>query len=160
MTQEHDHTHLHDHGPEHTHDHGHEHTHEHDHEHPHGPEHEHTHDHEHGSDQPKAHSHPHTYADRPHPEFVVLDIGEDVGALIIHTRPERHAQEIHISPRGVAKREHVEVLERSIKGEPAFTAVFPELRQGEYDLWHDLHTTTPAAHATIIGGEITTLDWR
>jgi len=146
MTQEHDHTDGHDHTHDHTHDHDHEH--------------EHGHEHGHEHDQPKAHTHPHTYADRPHPEFVVLDIGDDVGALIIHTRPERHAQEIHISPRGVAKREHVEVLERSIQGEPAFTAVFPELREGEYDLWHDLHTTTPAGHATIAGGEITTLDWR
>jgi len=142
MTQEQEHTHTHGH------DHDHDHSHEHDHE------------HEHSSDHAQSPTHPHTYADRPHPEFVVLDIGGDVGALIIHTRPERHAQEIHISPRGVAKREHVEVLERSIKGEPAFTAVFPELREGEYDLWHDLHTTTPAGHATIIGGEITTLDWR
>ena len=138
----------------------HDHTHEHEHEHNHVHQHEHEHSHSHGSDQPKAHSHPHTYADRPHPEFVVLDIGDDVGALIIHTRPERHAQEIHISPRGVAKREHVEVLERSINGQPAFTAVFAELREGEYDLWDDLRTTTPAGHATIAGGEITTLDWR
>ncbi len=154
MTQEQEHAHTH--GNDHDHDHTHDHSHEHDHEHTH----EHDHDHEHSSDHAQSPTHPHTYADRPHPEFVVLDIGDDVGALIIHTRPERHAQEIHISPRGVAKREHVEVLERSIKGEPAFTAVFPELREGEYDLWHDLHTTTPAGHATIIGGEITTLDWR
>ena len=138
MTQEHDHTHEHNHAHQH----------------------EHEHSHAHGSEQPKAHSHPHTYADRPHPEFVVLEIGDDVGALIIHTRPERHAQEIHISPKGVAKREHVEVLERSINGQPAFTAVFAELREGEYDLWDDLRTTTPAGHATIAGGEITTLDWR
>jgi len=148
MPQEHDHTHT----PEHEHEQEHNHAHQH--------EHEHEHSHAHGSDQPKAHSHPHTYADRPHPEFVVLDIGDDVGALIIHTRPERHAQEIHISPKGVAKREHVEVLERSINGQPAFTAVFAELREGEYDLWDDLRTTTPAGHATIAGGEITTLDWR
>ncbi len=144
MTQEQEHTHGHDHDHTHTHDHSHEHDHGHQHQH----------------DQPQAPAHPHTYADRPHPEFVVLDIGEDVGALIIHTRPERHAQEIHISPRGVAKREHVEVLERSINGQPAFTAVFSELREGEYDLWDDLRTTTPAGHATIAGGEITTLDWR
>ncbi|MGI8825110.1 MAG: phospholipase [Chloroflexota bacterium] len=115
-----------------------------------------THEHDH----PHPHPHPHTYADRPHPEAVVLDIGGDIGALIIHTKPERHGQEIHISRKGVSKREHVEVLERSINGEPAFTAVFPELREGEYDLWNDLHGAIPAGQVTIAGGAIATLDWR
>lgn len=107
-----------------------------------------------------SYSRPHTYADRPHPEAVVLDIGNDVGALIIHTRPELHGQEIHISPLGVAQRDHVQVLERSINGEPAFTAVFPELREGTYQLWADLCTSNPEGEITIKGGEIATLDWR
>lgn len=111
-------------------------------------------------DHPHPHPHPHTYADRPHPEPVVLDIGGDVGALIIHTRPERHGQEIHISRAGEAKRDHVEVLERSINGRPAFTAVFPTLQEGEYDLWPSLHADTPEGHATIRGGQVATLDWR
>ncbi|GAC1403879.1 MAG: hypothetical protein NVSMB52_17770 [Chloroflexota bacterium] len=114
------------------------------------------HQHEH----PHVHPHPHTYADRPHPEAVVLNIGDDIGALIIHTPPHRHGQEIHISAIGAVKREHVEVLQRSNNGKPAFTAIFPELREGEYDLWNDLDSTTPLDHVTVSGGEISTLDWR
>lgn len=52
------------------------------------------------------------------------------------------------------------MLERSINGQPAFTAVFPELREGEYNLWSDLQSSIPDGKATIVGGEITTLDWR
>lgn len=44
-------------------------------------------------------SHRHTYADRPHPEYVVLDIGGECGALILHTDPEMHGVEVEISPR-------------------------------------------------------------
>lgn len=115
---------------------------------------------EHEPVHPHPHVHPHTYADRPHPEAVVLNIGDDIGALIIHTSPELHGKEIHISPVKLAKRQHVEVLERSIAGQPAYTAVFPELREGEYDLWSDLQSLVPQGHATIAGGQITTLDWR
>ena len=79
-----------------------------------------------------THSHAHAaYAARPHPEWVVLDIGEDVGALIVHADPQLHGVEVEISPAGAdAARSHKEVLERNMGGAPAFTAVFDGLRQG------------------------------
>jgi len=53
------------------------------------------------------------YSARKHPEFVVLEIGEDVGALIIHADPELHGTEIEISPaHDDRRRSHKEVLER------------------------------------------------
>lgn len=51
---------------------------------------------------------------RVHSESVVLDIGQDMGTLIIYTDAELRGREIEVSPRGsVATRIQVEVLERN-----------------------------------------------
>ena len=99
------------------------------------------------------------HIDRVHPETVVLDIGQDIGALIIHTDAELHGREIEVSPRGSsATRVHVEVLERRINGRPVFAAVFPGLRAGDYDIWEAF--LDPSGTVTIVGGEVATVDWR
>src|SRR4051794_17288967 len=104
-------------------------------------------------------SHRHTYADRPHPEYVVLDIGGECGALILHTDPELHGVEVEISPRGRDEdRSHKEVLERSINGRPAYTAVFESIESGEYTLW--THGEPRSREIRIEAGEIAELDWR
>ncbi|HEY1522588.1 MAG TPA: hypothetical protein VGF70_06210 [Solirubrobacteraceae bacterium] len=78
------------------------------------------------------------YAARPHPEFVVLEIGPGLGALIVHTDATMHGVEIEISPSADdARRSHKQVLERSVGGQPAFTAVFDQLAPGTYTLWTD-----------------------
>jgi hypothetical protein len=103
-------------------------------------------------------SHEH-YADRAHPEFVVLEIGGEVGALIIHTEPDLHGKEIEISPTGEdQRRSHKEVLERSSAGVPAYTAVFDQIPAGRYTLWVDGHACE--REVLIAGGEIAQLDWR
>jgi hypothetical protein len=113
---------------------------------------------------PGEHAHPHahppeTYADRPHPEYVALDIGDDIGALIVHTDGDLHGVEVEISPmEDDTRRTHKEVLERQIAGRPAFTGVFDGLRQGRYTLWIDGEAR--ARSVAIIGGEIAELDWR
>ena len=97
--------------------------------------------------------------DRVHTESVVLDIGQDVGALIIYTKAELHGRVIEVSPQGSsAKRVHVEVLARRINGRPVFAAVFPGLRAGEYDIW--ANAPNPSGTVTIVGGEVATVDWR
>jgi hypothetical protein len=99
------------------------------------------------------------HSDRVHPETVVLNIGRDIGALIIYTMPELRGREIEVSPRGSdAKRVHVEVLERRINGRPVFAAVFPGLRAGDYDIWNN--TPNPSDTVTIVGGEVASVDWR
>jgi hypothetical protein len=106
-----------------------------------------------------GHSHPHTYADRPHPETVVLEIGGDLGALIIHTDADLHGVEVEISAASDdSERQHKEVLERSIRGRPAFTAVFDEIVEGRYTLWID--DKPRAREVAIRGGEIAEVDWR
>src|SRR5437588_10283354 len=82
-----------------------------------------------------AHEH---YAARRHPEFVVLEIGPGLGALIVHTDASMHGVEIEISPAGDdGRRSHKQVLERSVGGRPAHTAVFDQLPAGAYTLWTD-----------------------
>ncbi|HKD69491.1 MAG TPA: hypothetical protein VKB84_21815 [Candidatus Binataceae bacterium] len=97
--------------------------------------------------------------DRVHSETVVLNIGQDIGALIIYTDAELHGREIEVSPRGNAgTRTHVEVLERRINDRPVFAAVFPQLRAGEYDIWGK--ASNLSYPVTIVGGEVATVDWR
>jgi hypothetical protein len=98
------------------------------------------------------------HVDRVHPETVVLDIGKDVGALIIYTTAELRGREIEVSPRGSATRVHVEVLERRIRHQPVYAAVFPGLRAGDYDIWENFPDHSGAV--TIVGGAVVTVDWR
>jgi hypothetical protein len=98
------------------------------------------------------------HADRAHPEHVVLDIGEDIGALIVHTDARMHGVEVEISASGRDDdRSHKDVLEREINGRPAYTAVFDKLPEGSYTLWVD--GVARVRGVTIVGAEIAELDW-
>jgi|SRR5437879_9999286 len=97
------------------------------------------------------------YSARKHPEFVVLEIGEEIGALILHAGPEAHGLEIEISPADDDEhRSHKEVLERD-SGEPAYTAVFDQLPAGTYTLWSE--GVPRLRGVTVTGGQIVELDW-
>ena len=107
-----------------------------------------------------AHDHVHEgYAARAHPEYVAIDIGEECGALILHTEPGLHGVEVEISATGHdVDRQHKEVLERFINGESAFTAVFDRIVEGSYTLW--VNDEARAREVEITAGEILELDWR
>jgi len=87
-----------------------------------------------------SHMHSHhdaSYWTRRHPESVVLDIGEDVGALVLYTGAELHGHEIEVSPLGAepsARRVHSAVLERSVNGRILYAATYPELPVGAYEV--------------------------
>ena len=101
---------------------------------------------------------PEHYSTRRHPEFVVLEIGEHVGALIVHTDPDLHGVEVEISPAcDDAQRSHKEVLERSTAGRPAYTAVFDRIPEGTYTLW--TAGVARARKVAVAGGQITELSW-
>jgi hypothetical protein len=108
-------------------------------------------DHSHGASEER-------YADRRHPEAVVLDLGEDVGALILHTDADMHGAEVEISATGQDdRRSHKDVLEREINGRPAYTAVFDKLRAGSYTLWVD--DVACERDVIVAGGAIAEVDW-
>jgi hypothetical protein len=99
------------------------------------------------------------YSCRKHPEFIVLDIGDDVGALIVHTDPDMHGIEIEISPAGDdGRRSHKQVLERTIDHHPAFTAVFDGLAAGAYTLWVEGMSRTRGV--SVEACAVAELDWR
>ncbi len=111
------------------------------------------------------HGHTHTHeaseenrAARRHPELVVLDIGGDIGALILHTRAEMVGVEVEISATGQDdRRSHKDVLERAINGRPAYTAVFDNIREGTYTLWVD--DVARERGVVVSGGAASELDW-
>jgi hypothetical protein len=109
-----------------------------------------------------SHAHAHAledYAGRKHPEFVVLELGDDVGALIVHVDAGMHGVEVEISPSGQdEQRSHKQVLERSRGGRPAYTAVFDGLTARSYTLWVD--DEARARSVRIAGGTVAELDWR
>jgi hypothetical protein len=81
---------------------------------------------------------------------VVLDIGGDIGALVLVTGPELLGEELELTPTDPGrKRVHTEVRERIVAGRRRFAAVYPQLAAGEYVL--DCNRQPVA----IRGGEIT-----
>src|SRR6266849_9518231 len=97
-----------------------------------------------------------TYVERVHTENAVLDIGEDIGALVIYTGPEMLGKEIEVNPKGNAtQKTHTAVLERRVNGRTTFAALFLALPEGDY-----ITLTTPSSEITIIGGQVAELNWQ
>lgn len=89
---------------------------------------------------------------------VLLDIGGDVGALIIHTPTELLGAEIEISATADGSpRTHVAVRERHGPSGIRYAAIFPQLTCGTYCVW-DLDGTL-AQQITITGGSVTEIPW-
>jgi hypothetical protein len=113
--------------------------------------HGHSHDHEYGH----SHHHHHDAGDlRAQP--VVLDIGGQIGALIVHTSPDLLGKEIEISPDGDDEtRQHKQVLLRALGRETATVLVYDNLPEGDYTLWLDEEAPTRGVHVT--GGQVAEL---
>ena len=91
-------------------------------------------------------------------DSLVLDIGGDIGALIIHTGPDLDHAEIELSPVGSDhQRFHNQVHPRHLPDGIRHNAVFPRVHAGEYTVWRDHHT----AHGTVRveGGHVAEYTW-
>jgi hypothetical protein len=96
---------------------------------------------------------------RLHTEPVVLEIGGELGALVVYTDAALVHEEIEISPAADdSRRSHKDVLERLVGGRSVHAAVFDRVERGEYTLWH--RGGERARGVAIAGGEIAELDWR
>ncbi len=103
---------------------------DHDHAHTHGHGHPHAHGHEHPP--PPVEAHNATAGQGP----VLLDIGGDVGALVLYTGPHLSGAEIEISPVGGTRDgTHVAVLPRPTGTTVRHAAVYPALTAGRWELW-------------------------
>jgi hypothetical protein len=90
---------------------------------------------------------------------VVLDIGGNTGALLIFTAASRAGDEIEVCPASEWwRRTHAQVHARFVGETTLYAAVYPELEAGNYVCCGEACDTNPAF--TIIGGEVTQLDWR
>jgi hypothetical protein len=88
----------------------------------------------------------------------VLDIGGDIGALVLYTPPDLAGQEIEVSPLGdPGHRTHTEVLQRTANGRTFCAAVYAALPEGRYRIWFD--DTSRTREFAIAGGEVTQLRW-
>ena len=117
-------------------------------------------------------------AENPHAGqgSVLLDIGGDVGALIVTMPAEMEGVEVEIRPLGApdlpahvhghehghghghGHYPHVEVVLRPTAEGPVPSLVFPELVEGRYELYvketHDVELLVD-----VTGGEVSTADW-
>ena len=101
------------------------------------------------------------HVERIHTEQVVLDIGGNIGALMIYTGKDWCGKEIELSPKGNdSQRVHNQVHERRFNGRVEYVAVYPDLQAGDYVVWRDGIGTLPGGSVTIVGGRVATLDWR
>ena len=97
---------------------------------------------------------------------VLLDIGGDIGALVVTMPARLEGTEIEIRPtrQPGAHRDdhphhpHVAVLARPAAGRSVHSAVFPELTAGNYELYQ--RPVGPVLlNVTIRGGHITHATW-
>jgi hypothetical protein len=115
------------------------------------------------------------------PGTVLLDLGADIGALILYTPAEMDGVEIEISrddepgahdshdSHGAGgadgahaggahtHRTHSQVRQRPMPSATKYAAVYPGLTEGQYTIWRD--ADSPAGTVVITGGQITNYHW-
>jgi hypothetical protein len=93
---------------------------------------------------------------------VVMNLGGDIGALILYTPAELNGREIEISRADdpAAGRTHSQVRPRHTRATPGRHPVCGRLSgpgRGPYTIWRDQQS--PAAATVIAGGQVTTSHW-
>lgn len=114
------------------------------------------HDHDHSHAHGHAHEHAPEAGTPPMGGPVVVDIGDGVGALIVHTEPSWLGRELHVRRSGQAHTTHTGVWERELGAADVVVAVFLALDEGEYALL-DLDGR-PIRAVTIEGGRVAEID--
>ena len=88
-------------------------------------------------------------------DALVLDIGGDVGAVVVYADGGSTGRQLDLTPAGSARSHHLHNVVRrrtTPAGETVFAAVFPEVREGRYALWGA--DDEPVAELTVTGGEV------
>jgi hypothetical protein len=99
------------------------------------------------------------HADRSHTAGagqgpVAVEVGEDVGTLLLWAGAELEGAELEISAWGDdARRWHVAVLARQLPERTVYAAVYPGLPAGRYRLWDS--GSRPAMTVDVPAGRIT-----
>ncbi len=102
-----------------------------------------------------------TLPERSEVGSVVLEIGGDVGAAAIYVPASLAELEIEI--RGVDepwRGTHVAVRERMLPDRTVWAALFPSLREGNYEIRvKDGDPSGPIGSVTVTGGRVTAQIW-
>jgi hypothetical protein len=91
---------------------------------------------------------------------VVLELGGDIGALVLKAPASLLGREIEISPIGApaeAHRTHSLVRERLTPVGVSYAAVYLTVPAGQYTVWRD--ADTPIGKVTVSGGEVASFRW-
>lgn len=89
----------------------------------------------------------------------MLDIGEDVGALVVHAGSPLLGHEVEARPvTGDSRPTHADVLERHTRQGPLYAAVIPGLLAGKYTVWLD--GSLPWGDVGVLAGQVAELDRR
>jgi hypothetical protein len=92
---------------------------------------------------------------------VVLELGGDIGVLVLHAPARLHGTEIDISPESGSgphgRRTHSLVRERVTASGISYAAVYPGVPAGRYTIWGD--DGVPAGTVVISGGEVASFHW-
>ena len=92
------------------------------------------------------------------PGTVILELGADVGALVLLTPADLDGREIEISRDDrVARRTHSQVRPRHMATGTKYAAVYPDLPAGPYTIWADEQRR--AGRVVITGGRVTNWSW-
>ena len=121
------------------------------------------HPHPHARPHEHPHAHPHEHPPLPAPSSegsVVLDIGADTGALVVHTGPEQDGVEIEVSPVGEPQRRtHAAVRPRHLPGRTVYGAVITPLRAGRYTVWREKEGDAVESVVDVPGGGVAQYRW-
>ncbi|HET8663491.1 MAG TPA: hypothetical protein VFM08_04175 [Nocardioides sp.] len=98
---------------------------------------------------------------------VLLDIGGDVGALVVAMPASMAGHEVEIRPMGRRTTQehdhhrlvHVAVVNRPVGDSHLPSLVFGELEEGCYELFPKGRPETVVLWAEVVGGEVTTTSW-
>jgi hypothetical protein len=85
---------------------------------------------------------------------VVLELGGNVGALVLYVPAELLGEELEILPADASgARVHTEVRERRVGGGVIHAAVYPSLAEGEYTVERSGQVVS------VTGGRVAQFDW-
>ena len=118
--------------------------------------------HSHG--HPHPHPHPHLHSAEAHPPKepstgVCIDVGGTRGALLLRSPPEREGLEVEIHPvHEPDTHTHVWVLPRAAGAAITYSALFPSLPAGHYQLLEP--DGSCGTEVVVDAGRVSTADWR
>jgi len=88
------------------------------------------------------------------PDALILDIGDDIGALILYADESCLGVEVDLTPAGAPRSHHMHTMIRRRRtfDREFIAGVYPELLEGTYTVWGiDGH---PLGEVTIVGGQV------